>query len=394
MQLNRKLPIFFYTYILFTINYLQSTIGVKTTKNVRVKVYNGPKECGTENKVYKGSLVSIHYTATIDPSSETGKAGQKIDSSHDKGFAQQIMVGRGKVIKGLDIGLQGLCKGAHAILTIPPRLAYGNQAHGPLPGKATVRYDVEIIEVQPEPPNEFATIDANMDGRLSKQEAKEYFDLKENPVDIDALWKDEDKDEDGFVSWEEFTGSKGDGPPKKEEQNQYLTEEEEEDFDEVVSIFKQIDTDSDLIVSKKEMSTFLKASGQNMETDEVWNSMDLNSDGKIDWNEFLQRHFLEKQKILQMQEEQKKEQKINKNYEKENKQQDGQEEIIASFNKLDSDKDGRLTRKELSRLFIEANLELTEQFWQESDSNSDGYISFQEFFGGSNKNNKKDKDEL
>merc|ERR1712194_728817 len=103
------------------------------------------------------------------------------------------------------------------------------------------------------------------------------------------------------------------------------------------------------------MSTFLKASGQNMKIDEVWNSMDLNSDDKIDWNEFLQRHFEEKQKILQMQEEErKKEQKTKSKNKQKKKKQEGTEESIALFNNLDSDKDGRLTKKELSKLFTEA----------------------------------------
>lgn len=33
----------------------------------------------------------------------------------------------------------------------------------------------------------------------------------------DGLWEDEDKDKDGFVSWEEFTGPKGSSPPDHDE---------------------------------------------------------------------------------------------------------------------------------------------------------------------------------
>jgi len=285
-------------------------------------------------------------------------------------MAQAVTIGRGKVIKGLDLGLKGLCKGAHVRLIIPPRLAYGYKSHGPLPGGATVRYDVEIIDVKPESPNEFAKIDADHDGKLSKDEAKEYFDSKNQPIDIHALWEDEDKDKDGFISWDEFTGAKGDTPPAPPSDNEPLSEEDEKDFDEVVTLFKKIDTDEDLTITKKEMKTFLKTSNQNMKVDDVWNTMDVNADDKIEWDEFLQMHFLEKQRMKVQEEELLQTQKEKESVEN-----------MALFEKLDEDGDGRLSRKELSVLLVEAGLELTDEFWSESDGDGDGYISMKEFTG-------------
>lgn len=378
----------YYILLVLVWHCLIPAVDTKATKNVRIRVYKGPKDCTDENKVKPGNIVAIHYTATIDESSATGKAGKKIDSSRDKGIAQAVTVGRGKVIKGLDIGLQNLCKGAHAILIIPPNLAYGNNVHGPLPGKATVRYDIEVIDVKPEPPNEFGKIDANRDGKLSKEEAKEYFEAKQQAIDIDALWKDEDKDSDGLISWEEFTGSKGDGPPQIE--NAELSEEEQEDFERIVSVFKQVDTDGDLIITRKEMSAFLKASGQKMSLDDIWNSMDEDSDGKINWDEFLQRHFYEQQLMLQKQEEQRKQQKLKKSKQK----QKEKKQNTAVFDGLDIDKDGRLTRDELAKLLSDKGLELTDQFWKESDIDGDGYISLQEFHGASNVSDESVRDEL
>merc|ERR1719232_1890035 len=107
-----------------------------------------------------------------------------------------------------------------------------------------------------------------------------------------------------------------------------------------------------------------------MTADEIWKSMDSDSDGKINWDEFLQRHFYEKQLMQQ-------------------KHEDQQKEASKQFDQLDTDKDGRLTRIELSKLLIETGLQLTDQFWKESDLDSDGFISLQEFLGASEDNNDK-----
>ena len=38
------------------------------------------------------------------------------------------------------------------------------------------------------------------DWKLSRQEAKTYFEKDGKQIHIDGLWKDEDKDGDGFVT--------------------------------------------------------------------------------------------------------------------------------------------------------------------------------------------------
>ena len=115
-------------------------------------------------------LVIIHSTVTVDESS-TGKndvIGKKIESSYDVGFAPSFPVGQGKVIAGLDRGLIGLCKGSSAYIVIPPHLAYGRygKPQQGVYGDTTLRYDVEIIDVQPPIPNDFIKIDANKDWKI------------------------------------------------------------------------------------------------------------------------------------------------------------------------------------------------------------------------------------
>ena len=52
---------------------------------LKVTVYEGPTECDTENKVVAGKNLQMHYTGTIDESSETGEKGKQFDSSRGRG---------------------------------------------------------------------------------------------------------------------------------------------------------------------------------------------------------------------------------------------------------------------------------------------------------------------
>ncbi len=187
---------------------------------LQVKQYEGPTECADEDKVKTGDHLEMHYTGTIDESSETGVKGKKFDSSRDRGQTFDFPIGQGRVIKGWDEGIIGLCKGAKATLIIPPDMGYGDSGAGAdIPGGATLNFDVEVVDIKdgpPPPPNYFAMIDTDGDGFLSKEEIDAFFSQqgRETP---DELWEHEDKDKDGKISWEEFSGPKGTEPPQKEE---------------------------------------------------------------------------------------------------------------------------------------------------------------------------------
>jgi len=185
-----------------------------------VNVYEGPTECADEAKVKSGDFLEMHYTGTIDESSETGEKGKKFDSSRDRGATFDFQIGQGRVIKGWDEGIVGLCKGAKATLVIPPDMGYGDSGAGAdIPGGATLNFDVEVVDIKdgpPPPPNYFAMIDLNGDGFLDKSEIEAYFQQMGREVP-DALWEQEDKDKDGKISWDEFSGPKGNEPPIKEE---------------------------------------------------------------------------------------------------------------------------------------------------------------------------------
>jgi len=183
---------------------------------LNVDRYAGPKSCDDEDKVASGTYLKMHYTGTIHPSSKAGEKGKKFDSSLDRGVTFDFQIGVGHVIKGWDIGLLNLCKGAKANIVVPPELGYGDQGAGPdIPGGATLNFDVEVVEVSneaPPGPDLFREIDLDSNGKLTKEEVEKFFQDKHGNGIPEGLWENEDKDADGFISWEEFGGTKGNPP--------------------------------------------------------------------------------------------------------------------------------------------------------------------------------------
>ena len=193
--------------------------SASAAKDMSVKVTEGPTECDIFNdSVRAGKYVSVKYSGYIDESSETGVKGFKFDSNENQEDTFNFTVGKGKVIRGMDEGLIGLCKGAKATLILPPDYGYGTEgAFDDVPGGATLRFDVEVVNLTDPPAeaNVFAMIDKDGDGRITKSEVEAYFG-KAAAVPP-GVWENNDKDGDGIITWEEFTGPKGDVDPSKEE---------------------------------------------------------------------------------------------------------------------------------------------------------------------------------
>ncbi|XP_062589996.1 uncharacterized protein LOC134251605 isoform X1 [Saccostrea cucullata] len=185
---------------------------------LKIDVLKTVDDCQKKSK--RLDMLSMHYVGTLED-------GSKFDSSADHGQPFSFQLGIGQVIKGWDQGLLDMCIGEKRKLTIPSHLGYGDQGAGEkIPPKATLIFEVELLDIQdgPKPENIFKKIDTDEDNRLSREEISAHLvDLSRQtygfPVDnkseehikvVDGIFYWEDSNKDGFITHAEFTGPKHD----------------------------------------------------------------------------------------------------------------------------------------------------------------------------------------
>lgn len=97
---------------------------------------------GEGDEASAGSTVVVHYTGWLVD-------GTKFDSSLDRNDPFSFPLGGGRVIRGWDEGVAGMCVGGRRKLTIPPQLGYGAAgAGGVIPPNATLVFEIELLEVK------------------------------------------------------------------------------------------------------------------------------------------------------------------------------------------------------------------------------------------------------
>lgn len=108
--------------------------------DVVVDRYDIPQVCRRE--VETEDFIRYHFNGTFFAD------GQKFDSSHDRGKQFISQVGLGRLITGMDRGLQGMCVNERRRITIPPHLAYGSIGTGGIiPPDAVLVYDVLLLDI-------------------------------------------------------------------------------------------------------------------------------------------------------------------------------------------------------------------------------------------------------
>lgn len=87
-----------------------------------------------------GAEVVVHYDGYL-------LNGTKFDSSRDRQTPFNFRVGTGRVIKGWDEAFATMKKGEKRTLIIPYWLAYGEDGKGPIPARATLVFEVELLDI-------------------------------------------------------------------------------------------------------------------------------------------------------------------------------------------------------------------------------------------------------
>ena len=87
-----------------------------------------------------GDNVHVHYTGKLDD-------GTTFDSSVPRRKPIGFALGTGRVIKGWDMGIEGMKVGSLRKLTIPAPLAYGDKGKGKIPANSRLTFTVELMRI-------------------------------------------------------------------------------------------------------------------------------------------------------------------------------------------------------------------------------------------------------
>ncbi|KAI1653638.1 hypothetical protein F4813DRAFT_374036 [Daldinia decipiens] len=113
-----------------------ATPGVKVVQGVTVD----DRKIGSGRVAKKGNKVEVRYIGKL--------LDGKVFDANKKGKPFGFSVGKGEVIKGWDIGIQGMAIGGERRLTIPAHLAYGSKAQPGIPGNSTLVFDIKLMNIK------------------------------------------------------------------------------------------------------------------------------------------------------------------------------------------------------------------------------------------------------
>jgi FKBP-type peptidyl-prolyl cis-trans isomerase len=114
-------------------------LGVKEEKVTDLKIED--IKIGTGAEAVSGKAVTVNYRGTLTD-------GTQFDSSYDRSTPFTFNLGAGEVIKGWDLGVQGMKIGGKRKLTIPANLGYGARVIGTIPANSTLIFEVELLKVE------------------------------------------------------------------------------------------------------------------------------------------------------------------------------------------------------------------------------------------------------
>jgi FKBP-type peptidyl-prolyl cis-trans isomerase FkpA len=96
---------------------------------------------GSGKPAAAGDKIWVLYKGTLDD-------GTVFDESKSRDQPFTFRLGRGHVIKGWDLGLEGMREGEKRKIVVPPALGYGGSPPGRIPPNSTLTFEVELLEVR------------------------------------------------------------------------------------------------------------------------------------------------------------------------------------------------------------------------------------------------------
>ena len=171
MLKNSTLSIFF---AIITLFYGSSAISSESELKITIN------QEGSGDRADIGMSVSVHYTGKLED-------GTVFDSSIPRGQPFTFTLGAGQVIKGWDLGVEGMKVGEKRNLVIPPHLGYGVRGAGAtIPPNATLIFDVELLEV-------------TMPITLGELTPQQFIDARENGGVVIDIRREEEWKETGII---------------------------------------------------------------------------------------------------------------------------------------------------------------------------------------------------
>ncbi|RXN32786.1 peptidyl-prolyl cis-trans isomerase FKBP10-like protein [Labeo rohita] len=187
---------------------------------VQVEITHRPEVCNETSEV--NDYIQYHYNCSL-------LDGTLLFTSRDYETPQDVVVGGGKIIDGLDEALRNMCVGERRTVIVPPHLGHGEKGAGIVPGSAVLRFELELVSLQkgvPEgylfiwleesPVQLFNELDTNQDQKVPLEEFSQFIKQQvsegkgrlkpaQDPDSvIGDMFKNQDRNADGVITLDEL----------------------------------------------------------------------------------------------------------------------------------------------------------------------------------------------
>lgn len=99
---------------------------------------------GKGRQAVRGNKLAVKYVG-LAPDARAAGGWKEFDSNGGKQL--HFTLGEGEVIRGWDAGLAGMRVGGTRRLVIPPAMGYGERGAGPVPPRATLIFEINLLNV-------------------------------------------------------------------------------------------------------------------------------------------------------------------------------------------------------------------------------------------------------